>query len=172
VIQNLSSIIILKLPTSIPQEKLTLSLKNLCCIAIALVALNVSAAEPASSKVASSANSTNGATWVEVDDGAEMNTGEFNQHTDSRRGSTFCNKGECDSSPHLIKGNAPKYPIKLLRDEITGQVMVNLEIKSATRQEFAESVIAAIREWEFHPASLQGKPVEMRVQQLFPFELR
>ena len=136
--------------------------------------------------VASDDSSTtlkSGATWVEADNGTPMNIDEFNQHTDSRKISTFCSKGECDTLPRLIKGNAPEYPPKLLRAEVTGQVIVMFtidvsgkvvrpEVKSATRPEFATSVITAVSDWEFSPATLHGKPVEIRVEQIFPFELR
>jgi TonB family protein len=162
-------------------KRIYVNLKNIGFI-IALFALNVLADEQVS-EIAISTDLKSRTTWVEVDNGTPMNVNEFNQRTDSKEKSTFCHKGECDALPRLVEGSAPEYPIKLLREEITGQVVITFtidvnghvvhpEIVSATRPEFAKSVITAISVWEFRPASLRGKPVEMRVQQTFPFELR
>jgi len=165
-------------------EKFILTLRNfISVVTVALLACATANTLAVGSDNTSSENLRNGMTWVEVDNGTPMNVDEFNQHTEGRERSTFCNKGECDSLPHLVKGNAPEYPIKLLREEITGQVVVAFtidikgrvvrpEIQSATRPEFAKSVITAISAWEFSPAMLHGKPIEIRVQQIFPFVLR
>lgn len=119
---------------------------------------------------------------VEVAEGTLIDAEVYNEAPDQGC-STKPSRADCDSLPQLVKGNAPVYPPKFLRSEITGQAIivfiVDVEgkvvrpaVESATNPEFAASAIAAVSSWEFQPATLRGKPVELQVRQIFPFQLR
>lgn len=119
---------------------------------------------------------------VEVEDGTLLNADAYNEAPDQGC-STNASQANCDALPQLVKGHAPVYPRNLLRSEITGQAIIVFAVdvngkvvrpvvESATNPEFAASAIAALSLWEFRPAKLRGKPIELEVRQIFPFQLR
>lgn len=87
-----------------------------------------------------------------------------------------------DVTPKPLKTKAPRYPEKLRAQGITGAVVVLLvvdeqgkvlaaEAAKATREEFREPAVSAVREWTFVPAKADGKAVRARVSIPVTFSL-
>ena len=120
---------------------------------------------------------------VQTPNGTPVDVAAYNKMVAAQGFDYYCGTGTCDQTPLLITGYAPVYPPELLASEITGSATVvfiidetggvaDARIESATRQEFADSSLTAIKSWKFRPASLAGKPVRMASRQQFPFALR
>ncbi len=84
--------------------------------------------------------------------------------------------------PQLKKKVEPAYPEVLKRAGIEGEVMVKATISEngkvdkaeavkASKPEFAEASLAAIKQWEFTPAQKDGKAVKAEVFVPFRFKL-
>jgi len=89
-------------------------------------------------------------------------------------------QGETDAGPRPFVGPAPEYPAKLWNAKVAGKAMVkftvgrtgrvlNPEVVSATDPAFADSALAAARQWRFLPRIKNGVPVETPVQMPFVF---
>jgi TonB family protein len=86
------------------------------------------------------------------------------------------------SPPKLISCRAAVYPADLKRAGITGEAVVDFVVTangdvvspvvfSATNPEFGQAAVAAISEWKFTPAVLDGRAVNVRMRQPFRFTL-
>ncbi len=95
----------------------------------------------------------------------------------------YCPEHQCDTLPSLLRGPAPVYPPAQLAEGISGQATiifnidtdgrtVDLKLESASRPAFAKAAMAALKQWQFKPATLNGKPVKISCQQEFPFRAR
>lgn len=87
-----------------------------------------------------------------------------------------------DVQPRHTHAVAPVYPPlrRLLNQEgtVTLEYIVDAEgrvaatqVLEATHAEFAEAVVEAVRQWRFEPGLKDGRPVNTRVVQQFPFTL-
>ena len=112
-----------------------------------------------------------------------MDVSAYNKMIAAQGVGYYCGTGNCDSTPLLISGSAPVYPPELISAGITGNATVvfvigengsvtGAYVESATHPEFADSSLAAVKTWQFRPASLKGKPVKNTSRQQFPFALR
>src|SRR5690606_31779797 len=81
-----------------------------------------------------------------------------------------CDEGACDTPPRLVQGAAPVYPPAAVLAEIEGSAsvlfdldadgrVVNAVVEEATHPAMGESALAALAQWRFEPARLQGRPV-------------
>jgi protein TonB len=88
-----------------------------------------------------------------------------------------------DVPPRLIRRVEPEYPRQPYRLGIEGEGMIRLLINRTGRVEraivvefeppdvFDETVLRAVRRWEFEPAIYRGEPVAVWVGQAFRFHL-
>ena len=94
----------------------------------------------------------------------------------------YCKDGRCDQPPKFLGGNAPIYPSFLQQQGVTGSVTLtfalasdgipaDIRVVTATRQEFADAAVFAVKSWRYRPAKLKGQPVEMTFSQTIPFTL-
>lgn len=85
-------------------------------------------------------------------------------------------------APEPIRTVAPEHPPRLFAARIGGdaevECLVSAEgmvtearVLSATRPEFGEAALAAIRQWQFRPAVRDGQPVAVRVTVPFGFRV-
>ncbi len=85
-----------------------------------------------------------------------------------------------DVAPRATKVVAPVHPPELYGQKIGGEAeieclvteagqVMEARMKSATRPEFGEAALVAVRQWEFQPGERDGKPVAMRVGIPFNF---
>lgn len=79
-----------------------------------------------------------------------------------------------DTAPRPLKTKPPRYPSKLREQGVSGAVILtviiedtgrvsSVEVAKASRDEFREPAIHAVREWTFEPAKLKGQAVRARV---------
>ena len=119
---------------------------------------------------------------VHANEGAPIDMDAYRTGAEGGDAPRACANRQCDSLPRLLQGNAPEYPVKLLRAEITGQAIIDFTINvngqvvdakvaSASAPEFGKSAIIALRSWKFQPATLHGGPVALRARQIFPFRV-
>jgi len=92
---------------------------------------------------------------------------------------------QVDRAPAAAPGNpAPRYPDMLLRAHVTGTARVRFVVDSAghvpygsftvvesTHDLFSHSAKSAVPKWTFTPATLRGRPVATRYEQLIAFSL-
>lgn len=87
-----------------------------------------------------------------------------------------------DQRPVVRVQPQPAYPYKMSRAGISGHVIVqltvdkkgnatNVRIVSSSHKGFEEAAIAAAEKWKFHPATQQGKPVEVTIRTRIDFGL-
>jgi len=114
--------------------------------------------------------------------GEDISSRAYNGAIQRNEYDVYCQDGRCDQPPVFLGGKAPVYPAALQRQGITGSVTLTFVIASdgvprdihvvaATRQEFAEAAVLAVRSWRYRPAMLKGRAVEMTFGQSIPFEL-
>ncbi len=88
--------------------------------------------------------------------------------------------GKLDSPPRLIRGEAPKYPIRQLRYGGGGFAEIGFVIDESGRTRdftviktnykyFAGAAIIAMKGWRFEPARLNGKPIAVPARVPFTF---
>lgn len=76
-----------------------------------------------------------------------------------------------DASPTVFMGPQPEYPAAMLKNKISGEVMVSLrigangrvydpKIEKASDPAFGEAALTAVRLWRFFPKIKGGRPVE------------
>lgn len=86
------------------------------------------------------------------------------------------------SAPVVTTTVAPVHPPKLMEARIGGEAEIEClvteegkvgeaKVLSATRPEFGEAALEAVRQWEFKPAERDGRPVAMRVTIPFNFQV-
>lgn len=120
---------------------------------------------------------------VDTTNGTPVDVRAYNRMIAAQGHAHYCGTGQCDSLPQLISGYAPRYPRELISSGVTGHAsivftidehgsVVDPRVESATRPEFADASLHAIRSWRFKPATLKGEPVRLISRQQFPFELR
>jgi len=79
-----------------------------------------------------------------------------------------------DVPPRPLKTKPPRYPVSMRAEGVAGAVVVRLiienngkviaaEVIKASRDEFREPALEAVREWTFQPAQVGGKAVRARV---------
>ena len=113
--------------------------------------------------------------------GTTVDSAAYNRQIEAAGLETMCPSGKCDQPALLISGQTPSYPANLLAARLSGHAsivfgidehgkVVDPRVESASRPEFAEASIQALRTWQFKPATLQGKPVPMMSRQNFPFQ--
>lgn len=79
-----------------------------------------------------------------------------------------------DDPPVPVKTVAPDYPPDMRRDKISGAAsilvvigekgdVIAAEVNKASRDEFREPALEAVKKWKFKPAELAGKAVKVRV---------
>jgi len=82
-----------------------------------------------------------------------------------------------DTRPVPVKTPPPVYPIELRRKGVTGEVAVKVvidelgnvvecSVKRASRSEFEDPALNAVKQWKFKPATKDGMPV--RCHMLIP----
>lgn len=82
---------------------------------------------------------------------------------------------EVDQKPTLIFQVKPKYPPEMRRDDISGEVLVEMvvdtegiprgcKVVKSTRPEFEASAVAALSKWQFEPGMKHGRAVNTRLQ--------
>ena len=78
---------------------------------------------------------------------------------------------------------APVYPKQYRQQKITGGVWLsiavgksgrvgNIEIIKASDHEFGPAAVQAVAKWQFHPATLNGKPIQVTVNLPVSFHIR
>ncbi len=83
-------------------------------------------------------------------------------------------------APKPSKMITPDHPAVLLEERISGEAEIEFlvgatggvseaRVKSASRPEFGEAALAAVRQWEFEPGTRGGQPAAMRVTMPFAF---
>lgn len=89
-----------------------------------------------------------------------------------------------ESPPEVVKRVTPVYPEVAKKDSIEGQVIVQITIDESGKVIQAEVVQArppgifdqaaldAIKQWEFKPATADGKPIKVKMAQRIAFTLR
>lgn len=91
-------------------------------------------------------------------------------------------RAERRTAPEPVKTVAPQHPPELFAAGVAGDVEIechvgsdgkvgDVRVVSASRPEFAEAAVAAVRQWQFKPGSRDGEPVAMRVTIPFNFQL-
>ncbi|MGC4071912.1 MAG: energy transducer TonB [Nibricoccus sp.] len=84
--------------------------------------------------------------------------------------------------PQVKKRERPNYPRELLKQNISGEVLVSFVIDEkgnvtdakavrSTHPEFEASAVECVRKWTFTPALEDGKPVKTRMQMPILFNL-
>ena len=94
-----------------------------------------------------------------------------------------CSTPQVRIPPQVIHQIQPIYPADLVGRGITGEVLVGFVVDTrgvpvdafilrSTRREFDAPAIAAVQEWRFKPATVDGRPVNTRmtVPIVFQFE--
>lgn len=87
-----------------------------------------------------------------------------------------------DEAPVAFKAPAPDYPELLRQQNLTGHVILNMEVledgsvgyievENSTHPAFNDEAIKAAKKWRFQPAKTGGKPVACWVKQKFTFTL-
>ncbi len=82
---------------------------------------------------------------------------------------------ELDKHPVLLASVSPRYPRELRQSKVEGRVLVTFivneegevirpRVESATRPEFKEPALEAIRKWRFKPGRKNGEPVSTHVR--------
>lgn len=85
--------------------------------------------------------------------------------------------------PHLIHSSDPVYPDKARRAQIQGTVLLELivtsagkpsgiQVKQSLDPDLDQSAIDAVRQWEFAPATKDGKPVAVQLVVQVDFHLK
>lgn len=96
--------------------------------------------------------------------------------------SSTLDKGPDAIPPVPVRTVAPEHPQWLLRDGVQGIAWLSCRIDengrvdevvalNASRIEFADAAIAAVKQWTFIPATRAGRPVAVRVVFPLNFEL-
>jgi len=91
-------------------------------------------------------------------------------------------KGRNRIPPAATRTVSPVHPPELMKRLVTGEALVSClvgetgavieaKVESATHPEFGEAAVAAARQWEFTPGTIDGKPAPMRVRIPFDFAL-
>lgn len=86
-----------------------------------------------------------------------------------------------DTPPRLLKGKRPVYPIRRAMAGHGGSAEISFvvgidgkatdfEVLRTDHRAFADHAIIAVRAWTFAPATRDGQPVAVRVQQVFAFD--
>ncbi len=91
--------------------------------------------------------------------------------------------GEIDQNPTLRIESVPPYPVRARARRITGAVVLEFVVdsdgsvrdisvvESEPEGVFEQTVLSTVRRWRFNPGIKDGRPVAVRVQQKFKFEL-
>ena len=85
-----------------------------------------------------------------------------------------CSTPQVEIPPQVIRQQAPIYPADLVDRGIDGMVLVGFVVDiqgvprdpfilQSTRREFEAPAIAAVQEWRFKPATVDGTPVNTRM---------
>jgi TonB family protein len=88
-----------------------------------------------------------------------------------------------DTPPKLVRGKSPVYPVSQFLGRDGGSALVeftidadgrttDLVLLSATNKTFGDHTMIAIRQWRFEPAKKDGKPIAVRVQEGFTFDVK
>lgn len=122
------------------------------------------------------------ATSLETPAGQPVSSAAYNRAMADRGRAYYCDTGNCDVPPALVRAVSPRYPAIALAEgragmasvlfeiEATGDVS-NVTLESASSPEFGQAAIEAIRAWKYEPAKLKGKPVRVGpVRQQIPFQ--
>ena len=91
-------------------------------------------------------------------------------------------KADTRTTPVAIRTISPEHPAELRRKLINGEaeiecliteqgLVADARVVSATRPEFGESAMTALKQWEFQPARRNDTPVAMRVRIPFSFQM-
>lgn len=89
---------------------------------------------------------------------------------------------EVDQPVRVLTSVFPKYPVKARANEIEGDVIVEITINTDGKvgtvrvlqspdDLLSAASIEAVEQWRFAPMTRNGKPVELKVIQKFPFKL-
>ncbi len=103
------------------------------------------------------------------------------QFCDSSEVTFDTNRVDVRASP--LSQPAPRYPDELKRKGVNGSATVwfvvaadgsirDVKVVNTTHPAFGASCIAAVKQWRFKPAMIDGRPVACRMQQAFPFMVR
>jgi protein TonB len=88
-----------------------------------------------------------------------------------------------DELPLPVARTAPSYPAGARSKGITGAVTLSIQVdaqgrvtdvrvlKSEPAGTFDDAAVRAVRGWRFQPATYQGQPVAVRVEQRLAFDL-
>ena len=90
------------------------------------------------------------------------------------------NAADLDTPVQLRVSVAPKYPVDMRRQDISGEVLVEFiidtngnvsaaQIIRSSHREFEQPSLDAVRKWKFRPNKKNGKIVNCRAQQLVQF---
>lgn len=91
-----------------------------------------------------------------------------------------CNLQKLDRLPTPLSVIEPTYPQEWLKQGVVGSVAVDFYIdesgkarfatvKPGTNEQLAGIAVAAVQQWRFNPPTSKGKPVLVRVRQVFAF---
>lgn len=86
-----------------------------------------------------------------------------------------------DTAPRLVRGKSPVYPVTdVVAGDSGASVVVftvatdgstkDAVIESADNERFAAHALVALRDWQFEPATRDGKPVEAVLRQRFEYQ--
>ncbi|HYC69981.1 MAG TPA: TonB family protein [Opitutaceae bacterium] len=89
---------------------------------------------------------------------------------------------EGSAAPVATKTPAPDHPPELFQQGVAGEAVIECivnpegrvgeaKIVSASRPEFGEAALAAVKQWEFKPGEKDGAPAAMRVTIPFSFQV-
>lgn len=132
--------------------------------------------------IASIAGQSFGLSWLENVD-AQGADASFVESLTQGAGSLVMTEDAVDEPPKIRLRTAATYPARARQNGITGQVTLNLLVGEDGSVEqvrvldadpagvFDEAAMAAVRNWQFNPATYGGKPVRAWVRQTIRFEL-
>lgn len=92
------------------------------------------------------------------------------------------NASELQEPPQPVSQVAPVYPYEMRRTGRSGLVLLSYIVSRdgrvpaafpilSSHPDFSVAVIAAVRQWRFRPGKVNGRAVNTRVHQVFPFSL-
>jgi len=90
---------------------------------------------------------------------------------------------QLDQVPAPKSQSAPIYPLAMLKERVTGEVVirfvvnasgnvVDATVAAATRPEFIQPALQAVRQWKFRPGRVNGRFVNTRMTVPVGFELK
>ncbi len=92
-------------------------------------------------------------------------------------------KGKPGGVPKIIKKVDPRYPADAKKERVQGAVLVDVGIdkngkvteaiaSKSPDERLSKAAIDAVKQWEFEPAKMDGKPVDVKATITINFRLK